>query len=84
VKEQRKKKIVSGLYANILFKNNPTQKKKKINPIQIKKNPPELKLTHPAQIKLTIKLWFWQNMHKMTNYQNQICILLTFGCTAGT
>jgi hypothetical protein len=83
VKEQRKKKIVSGLYANILFKNNPTQKKK-INPIQIKKNPPELKLTHPAQIKLTIKLWFWQNMHKMTNYQNQICILLTFGCTAGT
>jgi hypothetical protein len=78
----KEKKMVSGLYANIPFKNNPTQKK--INPIQIKKNPPELKLTHPAQIKLTIKLWFWQNMHKMTNYQNQICIQLTFGCTAGT
>jgi hypothetical protein len=36
------------------FKNNPTQKK--INPIQIKKNPSKLKLTHPTQIKLTQKL----------------------------
>jgi hypothetical protein len=35
------------------FKNNPTKKKK--YPIQIKKNPPKLKLTHPTQIKLTLK-----------------------------
>ena len=31
------------------FKNNPT--KKKIIPIQIKKNQPKLKLTRPTQIK---------------------------------
>ena len=39
------------------FKNNPTQKN---NPIRIKKkkkrNQPELKLTQPTQIKLTLKL----------------------------
>jgi hypothetical protein len=50
-----------------------TQQKKKINPIQIKKNPPKLKLTHPTQIKLTLKL----DSNSLPLYNKSTCSVIS-------